>query len=198
MIKAAIFDADGVLIVNNKKFSRKFSTEYKIPMEKVAPFFLGPFADCILGKADLKESILPYLSEWGWAEGPDRFLEYWFTSEHNVSEELLLYIEDLRKNGIITALATNQEKYRAEYLLEKMGFAENFDRYYFSAHLGHKKPSIEFFQRLIDDLEGIEKEEIIFWDDTLENIEGAKQFGIHAELYESFESFKQKMKNYLT
>jgi putative hydrolase of the HAD superfamily len=195
MIKVLIFDADGVLI-NGDIFSKRFSKEYNIDINKINPFFDGPFKDCLIGKADLKEVITPYLEEWGWKDGVDNFLEYWFSSEYSIDEELINYIQDYRKNGIKCVMATNQEKYRAEYLFNKIGFINSFDKMYVSAHLGHKKTNKEFFEKLVNDLIDIKKDEILFWDDDIENINTAKEFGINAELYTTFKDFKQKMKDY--
>ena len=195
MIKVLIFDADGVLI-NGDIFSKRFSKEYNIDINKINPFFDGPFKDCLVGKADLKEAIVPYLEEWGWKDGVDSFLEYWFSTEHSIDQGLIDYIQEYRKNGIKCVMATNQEKYRAEYMFNKIGFINSFDKMYVSAHLGHTKTNTQFFEKLVSELTDIKKDEILFWDDDIKNINTAKEFGINAELYITFEDFKQKMKNY--
>ncbi|HAQ03079.1 hypothetical protein A2467_02000 [Candidatus Nomurabacteria bacterium RIFOXYC2_FULL_36_8] len=195
MIKVLIFDADGVLI-NGDIFSERFSKEYGIDIDKINPFFDGPFKDCLVGKADLKEVITPYLEEWGWKDGVDNFLEYWFSSEQSINQELIDCIQEYRKNGIKCVMATNQEKYRADYIFNKIGFVNSFDKMYVSAHLGHKKTNIEFFEKLVKDLGDIKKDEILFWDDDIENIKTAKGFGINAEVYTTFADFKQKIKDY--
>ena len=82
-------------------------------------------------------------------------------------------------------------------MLSGMGFTEIFDRSYSSALLGCKKPDQNFFQKIFNDLENIKKEEILFWDDKAENVKGAKEFGIYAEIYTTFEDFKAKMKQYM-
>lgn len=197
MIKILIFDADGVLI-NSERFSKRLAREYGISTDKTTPFFTGIFNECLIGNADLKESITPYLNEWGWKKSVDDFLDYWFSSEHSVDMELINEIQKYRDKGIKCFVATNQEKHRAKYMLEKMGFTDSFDKLYASAHLGCKKPSFDFYEKITKELGEIKKEEILFWDDTKENITGAIEFGINAELYISIEDFKTKMKKYFS
>src|SRR3989344_1241448 len=197
MIKVIIFDADGVLIHSKRKFSITLAEKHDISIEKTLPFFIGPFQECLVGNKDLKETVAPYLKEWGWSESVDALLDYWFELERETDIEVVKYVQELRGKGILCFLATNNEKYRFQYMLDKMGFAYAFDKTYSSAHLGHKKPNREFFEKIAKDFKNIKKEEILFWDDDAKNIEGAKDFGINAELYISVEDFKQKMKRYM-
>lgn len=89
-------------------------------------------------------------------------------------------------------LATNQEKYRTQYMLEQMGFKDMFDTIYSSAHLGLKKPALEFFAKVVDDL-GVPRNKVLFWDDDQINIDGATEYGIHAEFYTDYSSFLATM-----
>ena len=68
MIKAIIFDFDGMFADEGGQFSEKFSQKYGIPMEKVITFFKAEFGDCLIGKADLKKEFLKYLGKWGIAD----------------------------------------------------------------------------------------------------------------------------------
>jgi putative hydrolase of the HAD superfamily len=196
MIKVIIFDADGVL-VHGKLFSQRLERDFGISTQKTDSFFNGPFKKCLTGEDDLKEVLKSYLNEWNWFKGVDDLLEYWFAFEYEVDSDLVTYIQDLRKKGILCFLATNNEKHRFQYMLDKMGFVNCFDKTYASAHLGHKKPSVQFFAKIFEELDGVEKDEILFFDDDIENIKGAKDFGINAELYTSFENYKEKMKDYI-
>ena len=197
MIKVIIFDADGVLILSKRRFSNTLAEKHGIALEATSPFFEGPFQECLIGDADLREVVYPYLEDWGWDKGVDNLLDYWFELEHDVDVYLVKYIQDLRGKGIRCLLATNNEKYRFKYMLEKMGIENMFDNTFASAHLGHKKPSQDFFLKIFKELDGVQKNEILFVDDSVENIRGAKDFGIHAELYTSLDDFKQKIKKYI-
>lgn len=196
MIKAILFDADGVLI-NGKMFSEYLETDYGISSGTTNDFFTNVLPECVLGKKDLKEVLPPYLKQWGWKQSVDDFINYWHTSEHNIDAELVAYIQNLRKKGILCALATNQTKYRFDYMLEQMGFKNFFDKLYASAHLGYQKPELKFYEKIFEDLGGVTKDEVLFWDDSPRKVAGAKEFGIYAEVYTSFEDFKKKMLQYL-
>jgi len=196
MVKIIIFDADGVLI-NADYVSVVLDRDYGIKKSVTSEFFDGVFLDCVVGKKDLKEEIAPYLKKWGWRGSADDFLHFWHTTEHKINEELIEYIQGLRGQGIICCLATNQTKYRFAYMLKEMGFEKAFDKVYASGLIGHRKPYPEFYQHIVDDLKPENKKDVLLWDDAEENIEGAKRFGIQAELYSTFADFKKTMNRYL-
>ncbi len=191
MVTTLILDADGVLI-NGESFSETLARDYDVAHDKEREFFTTKFQDCLLGKADLKESVTPYLPSFGWKGTTQEFLDYWFKAGHKLNEPLIEYVQKLRKSGIRAVLATNQEKYRTQYMLEHMGFEAAFDKVYSSAHLGLKKPAVEFFARVIDDL-GVNKDTVLFWDDDQRNIDGALKYGISAEFYTDYDSFLERM-----
>ncbi len=196
MIKVIIFDGVNC-ITYQEPLSVGLERDYKISLEKTLPFFRGVLQDCVAGQADLKEVIPPFLDAWGWKGGVDKLLSYWFERDHKIDRELVSYIGDLRKKGVLCLLATNNEKYRFAYMLDKMGLDKIFDKSYCSALLGYKKPDQQFFAKIFADLKDIEKEEILFFDDKADNVKGAQDFGINAELYTNFVDFKEKMKKYL-
>jgi putative hydrolase of the HAD superfamily len=193
MISSLIFDADGVLI-NGKTFSERLARDYNVDKEKEKEFFTTKFQECLVGKADLRESVAPYLVSFGWKGTVGEFLNYWFSEEYELNKELIDYIGKLRKSGKYVVVATNQEKHRTQYMLDHMGLANVFDKIYSSAHLGLKKPAVEFFAHVVSDMKA-DKDEALFWDDDQRNIDGAKEYGIHAELYTDFDSFTKTMKS---
>lgn len=196
MIKAIIFDADGVLVHREKYFSELLEEEYGVPLNKSLEFFNGEFVDCLVGKKDLKKILPKYLKDWGWEKSLEELLTYWFERESKRDEELMDYIAKLHNKGIKIYIGTNNEKYRTEYLRDKMGLGQIAHKVYGSGHVGYAKPDHNFFKFILDD-QGLKKTEVLFWDDDEENVQAAKEFGIKAEVYKEFEEFKKVIRKYL-
>lgn len=191
-IKCILFDSDGV-VTNAEMFSLQYQKEFGVSNDEMLPFFRGEFQDCIVGKADLKEIITPWISKWGWQGSVESFVAYWFKVEHKVEDRVVDAIKKLKEQGIVCCLATNQEKYRTEYMKKEMGFEGLFNEIYSSAEIGFKKPDTKFYEYILKNLKNkysINTDEIIFFDDTVENVKGACDVGIKAYLYTTFEGFE--------
>jgi len=200
MIKAVIFDSDGMLMYD-PGFSRTYSINYSIPLEDMTPFFIGPFKKCLIGQLDLKEELKKgWLEKWKWEGNVDKFLDYWISVGGPLEIEVFQSIFKMKNKGIICVLATNQEKYRTKGIAARFGYHDAFDKIFSSAYVGHKKPTQEFFEKVFEYIKErdnfIKKEEVLFWDDDVENIDGAKAFGMLAETYINPEHYANKMKEY--
>ena len=108
---------------------------------------------------------------------------------------MISIIKMLRDKGVVCGLATNQERYRIEYMKTEMGFSKLFDEVFNSAELGAAKPDPEFYQRITDRLE-VTRDEILFWDDSMRNVQAAREFGWHAEHFRTYEAFKPMIVEY--
>ena len=197
MIKAIVFDADGMVIVGGR-FSRRLARDYGISTNNIDKFFeTDSFGDCKIGKADLKKRIKPYLEKWGWKGTIDEFLDYWFSSEYKLDREMVSIIDKLRQGGVKCYLATDQEKYRTNYIINDMGLGEVFDAVVSSVFVGYKKTEPEFYPRLFEimkkDLSDLEKNEVLFWDHEDKKRDQAEHFGFETMHYENLNQFKEAL-----
>ncbi len=191
-VHVLIFDVDGVL-VKPWGFFNTLKREYPQIAPQTAEFFRGVFTDCLVGKADLRDVLPPYLAKWGWPHSVDAFLQLWFETEQEMDGRLLAAIDLARAEGIRCYVATNQERYRVHYMRVQMGLDSRFDGIYSSAQLGMKKPDVRFFQAITDDL-GVAGGQVIFWDDSQANVDAARTNGWQAELYEEYARFPEQFR----
>jgi putative hydrolase of the HAD superfamily len=91
-----------------------------------------------------------------------------------------------------------QEQYRTAYILQEMGFEKQFDGIFSSAFIGYKKNQPEFYIHILNKLDIVNAEEVLFWDDTPKNVLTARSVGLQAELYTGFADFIEKMDQTLT
>lgn len=194
-IQAILFDADGVVIVPPHLFYHYTHDTLHIPREATDRYFTGLFMGCLRGQADLKETIAPFLPQWGWQGSVDTFLQTWFQIEHQIDERMVQHINQLRQRGIFCGLATNQEQYRVAYMKQQMGFATLFDGSFASCEVGALKMESQYFATVTQRL-GLAPQQILFFDDSLRNVETARAFGWLAEQYTTFEAFQDSWKQF--
>lgn len=191
MIKAVVFDLDGMTYLTDELFSSRFSREFNISHDKVMDFFKNYFEDCQKGKIDTKEAIEKYLPKWGWTKGVDKLFEYWFENG-KLNEKMIRLIEKLKQKGIICILCTNNEKYRIQYLKEKFKINKIFDHIVASCDIGARKPNKKIFEKITEITE-LSPSEIVFFDNKKECVGEAIKFGFKAHLYINIENFIREL-----
>jgi putative hydrolase of the HAD superfamily len=195
--RVILFDADGMTIIP-QRFSEQIEKDHAIPWEKMKPFFTGPYQQCKIGKADLKEELEKVIADWGWTGTVEELLAYWFSVGSEVNPDIHEIIQELRSKGVRCYLATNQEKYRAAYLNTERGLASLFDGVFASAECGHLKQEVVFFEKayeklLASGLKELKKEEVLFVDHEEPNLNAAKTFGFPIYCYHDVASFRKEI-----
>ncbi|ULR43903.1 HAD-IA family hydrolase [Rhizobium sp. K102] len=142
-------------------------------------FFQTHWSDIVIGREGLEPRLSAVLAEIAPHLSAATLIDYWFENDSRLDLNLLEELAALRQGGVAVFLATNQEHRRARYLMEEAGLGAHVDGIIYSAALGHRKPSPDFF-RLATERAGAPPGEIGFIDDTAENIEAARQFGWNA------------------
>ena len=180
--RAVIYDNDG-MITHGGRFSEQYAKEFGVDPAVIAPFFEGPFKNCLMGKTDLKEELKKVLETWKWKGSVDELAQYWFSIGDSVHDDMYASILKLRAQGLIVCLATNQEKYRTKYLVNKLSYDKIFDEIFSSADLGaykHSPDGLEkIFQVLKEKYAISDKGEILYWDDREDHVENLNLSLIH-------------------
>lgn len=201
MPRVLILDMDGVL-ASGEPFAAHLARMGTVTLEQSGDFFSGPFQQCLVGRADLKRELAPYLAAWGWSGSVDEFMAAWFAHEHVINEPLVARIQQLRAGGVPCYIATNQERYRTEYIREQMGFARECDGVFSSAELSCSKSDTAFFARLLSHLRerpeqrDLHPRDALFWDDSAANVAVARQAGLRAEVYTDLAAYDATMRAY--
>lgn len=197
--KVILYDNDG-MVTHGGRFSDQYAKEFGIDISVMAPFFEGPFKKCLVGKADLKEELGKVLETWKWKGTADELMQYWFAIGDSVYEDVYASILKLKEQGLVVCLATNQEKYRTEYLNEKLSYGKVFDEIFSSAKLGAYKHSVEGLEKISQILREkynvSDKGEILYWDDREGNVEELNKRGFNGQQYRDYNSFKDVLNEY--
>jgi putative hydrolase of the HAD superfamily len=188
-----LFDADGVLTLPEEVFSVVYARSHGLDPTPFEYFFKNEWKPIVTGKKDLKESILENQGMWQWDGTIEELLQFWFKSEDVRNEELIDIILELKALGIPCFLATEQEKYRGDYMKNVM-FKDLFDGYFVTADLGVSKTEPKFFEIILHELKSkypkIVTSDILFFDDSRSKINTACSVGINGILYSNVDQVK--------
>lgn len=181
MIKAVLFDADGVIQSAAGDFIQRL--ESLVP-ERQDEFVADVFAaekPCATGEADFPSQLAKVLERWQVATPVPEVLSIWRNIQ--LIEGLPGLLGKIQQRGIRVALATNQQAYRMDYMRGDLGLNALFDDSFYSCEVKAKKPAAEFFQAALQKLD-LPAAQCLFIDDSEANVAGAKQQGLQAVYYQ--------------
>jgi len=177
-VAAVLWDADGVLQqVPASWFELLGQTIGDEESLALLDLLLPQMEDAARGTVAMTEQLPAALEMRGLAEHTDQVSEVWGTIEP--LEATRSFVRQLRSAGFGCHLATNQDDLRTSYMRARMGYDDLLDRCFYSCELGAAKPDEAFFQRVATELE-VELSELVFVDDTLENVHAAHGCGLPA------------------
>lgn len=184
VIKVLMVDVDGVLVHGRPDDGRHWSTSLEDdlgvhPSDLHRVFFDVSWEDVVRGRATLRDSLTTALHRIAPSLSADRLIAYWFERDSRLDAQLLDALHAIRTTGIRVHLATNQEHERARYLMETLGLARYADAIHYSARLGARKPSREFFDAVAANV-GVSPARLLLVDDRIDHVLGAKAAGWNA------------------
>jgi putative hydrolase of the HAD superfamily len=134
----------------------------------------------LVGNSDFTIDLAKVLSDWNSPATVSEALDVWTLITPNAA--VLELISSLRVSGLTISLASNQQRHRAGYMINHLGYERLFDHLFFSYDLGHKKPSKEYFIASLSRLE-MEPSEVLFIDDHQANVDSALGVGLNSERF---------------
>jgi len=184
-ISAIMFDVDGVLIAHPAESGWQQHLERDLGISAARlqqEFFAKHWDEVVHGRTTLRERLGPVLRDLAPDVGCDDLIRYWFTNDAHVNDALLLELASIRSGGTQVHLATVQERERAYFLWNDLGFREHFDAMHYAAALGCSKPALAFY-RAIEERTGFRPSDLLLIDDRMANVEGAVACGWSAALW---------------
>jgi putative hydrolase of the HAD superfamily len=144
-----------------------------------AAFFKPHWKEIVTGRADLRERLDDIRVRIAPGLTAEQLLAYWFSQDARLNDELLGELAALRSRGLRIYLATNQEHERMGYLMHTIGLAAHVDGCHYSAAIGHRKPTREFFDAVALKVHLLPSE-LLLIDDAEENVRAAVAAGWQA------------------
>jgi len=190
MIKAVVFDLDGMVFKNRRYFSIEITEKLNIPKGKVLEFFTTELKDCQKGKLDMKEVMeKTYFPIWGWTKSFEEFTQWWFNGE-TLNARVVELVGELKKQGIVCVLLTNNEKYRLNFLIDEFNLNDIFDHIILPFEVGAIKPEKEIFQAVLEKT-GLKAGEVVVCDDQADRLTGAQELGFHVLVPQNEETLEK-------
>ena len=106
---------------------------------------------------------------------------------------ILEIIEEL-KSSYSLVLCSNTDPWHWQKVLHEIPFIKEFEHFYLSFEMKLNKPDAQVFKQILSSL-SIQGQDCIFIDDTVENIEVAKQFGIQGVAASEPKEIREKLKS---
>lgn len=188
--KVIVLDLDGV-VSTGRYFSQIYADEQGVDINKLTPFFKNKKDLANMGQ-DLKVLLKDELENWEWKGTVDELVDYWLKVNTDVDTRFNALNNKLRAQGIKVYLATDQEKYRMEYLWNVKDLKDWFDGLFVSYEVGAVKDEPEFFAIVIKKL-GVTPEDILYIDDSSSKIAAAAKNGVKTMLYKNFEQLEKDL-----
>ncbi|MBQ2261813.1 MAG: HAD-IA family hydrolase [Loktanella sp.] len=182
-----MLDVDGVLIsgrpVDGAHWTSGLEKDLGISPESLTQhFFLKYWDDIQIGRSNLRSCLAKALADMKTQVEADNLIRYWFYNDSRVDHQLFASCSTLRKHGHRVYLVSNQDHERAAYIMNELGLSQHVDGLIYSAAIGVGKPSPAFFEAA-EEASGALLSEILFIDDTAENVAAANACGWTAHLW---------------
>lgn len=185
MIKAIIFDYNGVVKVINKYFFDdvelifSLSAKEKEYAKKMTRDLFEQFDKGLLDEDNFWLKFSERINK-SMPVNVKELARKLFNEHFELSEEVVNMLKNLKTNGYVTAVLSDTFHYMADITRERNGY-DYFDKVYLSCEAGFVKPQKEFYELAVKDL-AVLPGECIFIDDNEDNLLPAEKLGMKTVL----------------
>ena len=183
-IKAIIFDLGGVILnINYENTITKFE---KIGVKKSSSFYSKTnqsnlFNQIEIGEISPMKFLLKIQKKTNQAS-IKQIKTAWNSMLENLPKKRIELLKNLKHNYSIFLLSNTNTIHISEFKrrlgVKQYGeFYDLFDKVYYSHKIGFRKPQSEAFKMILNDNKLLAKE-VLFIDDSIQHIEGAKKLGL--------------------
>lgn len=193
MIKAIIFDLNGVFVIS-KNLSDRFKEKFNLPIEEFMPALKETMAKLRLpGAGDAFSRWKPFFEKWKINLSQDEFYG-WLLYEGVENKEMVALARELKNKGLKLFILSNNFTERSEYYDKHFPFLKSpsneiFDHIYYSWQTGLVKPDPRCFQKVLEE-NNLQPEECLYFDDSQANVDSATNLGIKSYLFKNTETTK--------
>lgn len=199
MIKALIFDFDGV-IVRTEDYSPRHAWDARLGLPTGSVERAVHHSDLWVQAQLGRISDTAYwrgVAELLYMRGDDiNQLRRDYFSGDRLNYRVVDYIRELRQQGYAIALLCN-ESLQLEERLRELGIRDLFDPVLVSAQMGVMKPDPTAFRVALHELRVAPREAVLI-DDSLPNVRAAQAVGMHALLFRPETNLRADLAPYLT
>ena len=189
-IRAVLFDLDGVI--------RHFDPANVANIERAHGLATGSLEAIAFASHNLEQVTTGRLTRREWIErigaGLDNAeaAEEWGSQPFSADLDVLDLVDELRSNGIRTAILTNgTDTIPAE--VTSMGIDSSFEAVFNSAKIGWTKPDTRAFQHVLDAMQ-LEPQEVFFTDDSVGKLVGAEKLGMVTHHFTGVEGLREALR----
>jgi HAD superfamily hydrolase (TIGR01509 family) len=176
-----LFDADGVIQAARKGWMEELTAWGGSRAEEFLLAVSAADVACLTGN-DFGAAMREVLRQFKINVPLEEVIDQHFWIE--VRQPMLDAVHAVRDLGLRCALATNQQNLRGTYMRNSLGYEAIFDEQFYSFELGFAKPDAGYFQTIMDRINATPSR-VLFIDDYEGNVAGARELGIHSELFPS-------------
>lgn len=197
MIKAIVYDLDGMVFIEPHYFTEELELKYEIPLKESLFSKDSKYEDCKKGEISLDEFLFPYYRKW--QKYPKFTLSFkeskkeWFDFA-KVNKSIFDIAKKLKKKGVINVILTNNTKERVEYLIKKFDLLDIFE-IIGSYEVGLLKPDPKFYDVFLKKYK-LNPQEVLIFDDKEDTVDYLISRGFKAEIYSGIKEFLYQLIKY--